>query len=195
MTFRHVLVSLAVTCLCACSSDDTIVSLNVAATDRVPVVERMQVTFKQGSRSYEYKFAPPKDTNEEDPEFVPSIQNSFYQRITLPGDWDESAALVSVEAFQEGGGKFAPPLVDETEITLRPNGVVAAYVRLDIAEEPPPPMGGAGGQGGAGGEGGAPAGEAGATGEGGTPSAGGAPSDGGVPSVGGAGAGGAGGAG
>jgi hypothetical protein len=192
MTFRHVLVSLAVTCLCACSSDDTIVSLNVAATDRVPVVERLQVTIKQGPHTYAYEFAPPKDSSSE-PESVESIKNSFFQRITLPGDWDDSDALVSVEAFQKGGAEFAPPLVDETQITLRPNGVVAAYVKLDIPEEPPA-MGGAGGEGGAGagGEAGTPPSAGGAAGEGGSPSNGGVPSDGGAPIVGGAGAGGAG---
>lgn len=191
MTFRHVLVSLAVTCLCACSSDDTIVSLNVAATDRVPVVDGLQVTIKQGSHTYAYEFTPPTDTSPE-PDKVESIKNSFFHRITLPGDWDDANALVSVEALKKGGGSFAPPLVDETEITLRPNGAVVAYVKLDIPEDVP--MGGAGGEGGGGsdGEAGASGNEAGAAGEGGTTTAGGAPSDGGVPSVGGAGAGGAG---
>lgn len=190
MTFRHVLVSLAVTCLCACSSDDTIVSLNVAATDRVPVVERLQVKIKQGSHTHAYDFAPPTDSTAA-PDSVESIKNSFFQRITLPGDWDEADALVSVEAFQKGGAEFAPPLVDETQITIRPNGVVAAYVKLDIPEQPP--MGGAGGEGGAGpaGEAGAPATEGGAPAQGGALGQGGEPSEGGAPSAGAAGAGGA----
>ena len=193
MTFRHVLVSLAVTCLCACSSDDTIVSLNVTATDRVPAVEHLQVTFKQGSHTYAYAFAPPEETSAE-PDSVKSIKNSFFQRITLPGDWDEANATVSVEALQEGDAKFAPPLVDETQVTIRPNGVVAAFVKLDIPEAPPPPMGGAGGEGGvgAGGSAGAPASEGGAPGDGGTTSAGGVSGEGGAPSAGEAGAGGAG---
>jgi hypothetical protein len=177
MTFRHVLVSLAATCLCACSSDDTIVSLNVAATDRVPLVETIEVTIEQGSHSYTYELAPPTDTSPE-PEEVESIKNSFFKRISLPGDWDESTALISVEAFQEGGKRFSPPLVDDTEVTLRPNGVVAAYVKLDIPEEPPM---GAGGEGGAANEGGA-----GAPAEGGAPSAGGGTNEGGLPSAGGA---------
>jgi hypothetical protein len=185
MTFRHVLVSLAVTCLCACSSDDTIVSLNVTATDRVPAVEHLQVTVKQGSHTYAYAFAPPEETSAE-PDSVKSIKNSFFQRITLPGDWDESKATVSVEALQEGDAKFTPPLVDETQVTIRPNGVVAAFVKLDIPEEPPP-MGGAGGDGGAGAGGGA-----GAPGDGGTSSACGVSGEGGAPSAGEAGAGGAG---
>lgn len=167
MTFRHVFVSLAVTCLVACSSDDTIVSLNVTATDRVPVVERMQVTFKQGSRSFVYDFAPPEDNATE--ETPASIKNSFFQRITLPGDWDEAEAKISVEAFGEGDDSFDPPLVDDTTAKIEPEGVVAAYVELDIPE--PPPVGGAGGEG----AGGAPS-------DGGAPAEGGAPSSGGVPS-------------
>jgi hypothetical protein len=161
MTLRHVFVSLAVTCLAACSSDDTIVSLNVTATDRVPVVERMQVTIKQGSRSFVYDFKPPNDISTA-PEGVSSVQNSFFERITLPGDWDEAEARISVEAFQEEGDSFAPPLTDDTAVTIVPEGAVAAYVQLDIPAEPPPPEGGAGGEGGggAGNEGGAPAGGA-----------------------------------
>jgi hypothetical protein len=167
MTLRHVFVSLSVACLAACSSGDTIVSLNVTATDRVPVVERIQVTFKQGSHSYVHDFAPPKETSGDD---VESIKNGFYQRITLPGDWDEATAKISIEAFQDGGGSFTPALTDETTVTLEPEGVVAAYVELDIPE--PPPVGGAGGEG----AGGAP-------GEGGTSPAGGVANDaGGMPS-------------
>jgi hypothetical protein len=174
MTFRHVLVSLAVTCLCACSSDDTIVSLNVTATDRVPAVEQLHVTFKQGSHSYAYTFTPPQETSDSGE----SIKNSFYQRITLPGDWEDSGATVSVEATQEGDAPFTPPLVDETRITIRPNGVVAAFVKLDIPEEMP--MTGGAGEGG-GGAGGAPASEGGAPGAAGAVSSGGVPSEGGVP--------------
>jgi len=161
MTFRHVLVSLAVTCLCACSSDDTIVSLNVNASDRVPVVDHLQVSVKQDSHSFSYEFAPPTETSMEG---AKSIKNSFFQRITLPGDWNEADALVTVEAFQENGDAFDPRLVSETQITLRPNGTVAAYAKFDIKEQPPMNEGGAGG---ASAEGGAPA-DGGGTGEGGT---------------------------
>jgi hypothetical protein len=169
MTLRHVFVSLSVTCLVACSSSDTIVSLNVAATDRVPVVERIQVTFKQGSHSYVHDFAPPNDTSAE-PDGVSSIKNGFFQRITLPGDWDEAVAKISVEAFKEGGDSFEPALTDETTVQLEPEGVVAAYVQLDIPE--PPPEGGEGGEG----AGGAP-GAAGSSNQ-----AGAAASEGGAPS-------------
>jgi hypothetical protein len=156
MTLRHVFVSLAVTCLAACSSDDTIVSLNVTATDRVPVVETMKVTFKQGSRSYVYDFKPPTETSAA-PDSVSSVKNSFFERITLPGDWDEAEATVAVEAFKVGGGSFSPALTDDTTVVIQPDGAAAAYVELDIPEAPPPPAeGGAGGEGGTPGEGGAP---------------------------------------
>lgn len=173
MTLRHVFVSLAVACLCACSSDDTIVSLNVTATDRVPVVKTMKVTFKQGSRSFVYDFDPPNDIST-GPEGKSSIKNSFFERITLPDDWDEAETRVSVEAFTATGAEFDPPLVDDTKVKVEEHGVVAAYVELDIPEAPPPPMGGAGGEG----AGGAPS-------DGGAPTEGGAPSNGGAPSEGG----------
>ena len=177
MSLRHVFVSLSVACLAACSSGDTIVSLNVTATDRVPVVERLHVTFKQGSHSYVHDFTPPKETSDDE---VDSIKNGFFERITLPGDWNEAAAKITVEAFQKGGSPFDPALTDETTVTLQPEGVVAAYVKLDIPE--PPPVGGAGGEaaGGASGAGGAP-GEGGASPTGGVPNdAGGTPGEGGA---------------
>lgn len=153
MTFRHVWVSLAALTFVACSSDDTIVALNVTATDRVPAVERLQVTFTQGSRKLVREFEPPSEESSppEGEEPVTSIKNSFFERLTLPDDWQEAEAKLVIEAFQEGGEPFEPALVDETTFTVHPNAVVAAYVRLDIPEEPP--MGGEGGAGGEGGEG------------------------------------------
>lgn len=163
MTFRHVCVSLAaLTFAAACSSDDTIVTLNVTATDRVPAVERLEVTFTQGSRKLVREFEPPSETSSppEGEEPVTSIKNSFFERLTLPDDWENAEATLAIEAFQEGGEPFSPPLVDETTFTVHPNAVVAAYVELDIPEEPPPMTG----EGGAGGEGGGVGGAGGADG-------------------------------
>jgi hypothetical protein len=163
MTFRHVWVSLAaLTFVAACSSDDTVVSLNVSATDRVPAVERLQVTFTQGSRKLVREFEPPSEESSppEGEEPVTSIKNTFFKRLTLPEDWVEAEAKLVIQAFQEGGEPFDPPLVDEATFTVLPNEVVAVFVDLDIPEEPPPPMGGEGGAGGAG-AGGAGTGDAG----------------------------------
>lgn len=174
MTFRHVWVSLAaLTFVAACSSDDTIVTLNVTATDRVPAVQRLQVTFTQGSRKLVRDFEPPSEKSNppEGEEPVTSIKNSFFKRLTLPDDWEEADAKLVVEAFQEGGEPFDPPLVDEATVRIHPNEVVAAYVALDIPEPPPP-----GGEGGAGGAGAGGAG-AGGDGSGGTTSSGGAGAD------------------
>lgn len=184
MTIRHVIVSLAaVSGLAACSSGDTIVSLNVSATDAVPVVDELRVTITQGSREHVARFAPPRDmpTGENAP--PPSIKNTFFERIKLPDGWEEANATVEVEASDENGDPFMPALVDETSVTIQPEGVVVAYVQLDIPAAGTGGTGGAGGAGGAGGEPGAGAGgvpanagaggepaSAGATGEAGAPS-------------------------
>src|SRR5687768_5980278 len=126
MTFRHVWVSLAaLTFAAACSSDDTVVSVNVSATDRVPAVERLQVTFTQGSRKLVREFEPPSDESSppEGEEPVTSIKNNFFERLTLPDDWEKAEAKLAVEAFQKGGAPFDPPLVDETTFTVHPNAV------------------------------------------------------------------------
>lgn len=168
MTFRRVVVSLAaVWALSACSDGDTIVALNVTATDAVPVVEQLHVTITQGSRRHVQNFAPPTETPTGEDAPPPSIKNSFFERITLPEGWSEEPTRIKVEAQQADGSPLEPPLSDETTVTLEPDGVVAAYIELDIPQEMP---GGEGGAGGAG-AGGAGAGGAGAAGE----AAGGAP--------------------
>src|SRR5690349_24111793 len=98
MTFRHVIVSLAtVSGLAVCSGGDTIVSLNVSATDAVPVVDELRVTITQGSREHVARFAPPIETPTGDAPPPPSIKNTFFERITLPDDWDEADATLEVE--------------------------------------------------------------------------------------------------
>jgi hypothetical protein len=161
MTFRRVLVSLAAVCaLSACSNGDTIVALNVTATDAVPMVEQLHVTITQGSRRHVQDFAPPTETPTGEDAPPPSIKNSFFQRLTLPDGWAEEPALIKVEAQHSDGSPFEPPLSDETTVTLRPEGVVAAYIELNIPAEEPSNAGGAGGAGGAGASGGEAAGGA-----------------------------------
>jgi hypothetical protein len=182
MTFRHVMVSLAaVSGLAACSGGDTIVSLNVSATDAVPVVSELRVTITQGSREHVARITPPTETPTGDMPPPPSIKNTFFERIKLPDGWENANAVVDVVASDEDGDAFVPALGDETTVKIRPEGVVAAYVQLDI---PAPGTGGSGGSGGAsaGGAGGESAGgspsSAGATGEAG--SGAGAPAEGGA---------------
>jgi hypothetical protein len=174
MTFRHVMVSLAaVSGLAACSGGDTIVSLNVSATDAVPVVSELRVTITQGSREHVARITPPTETPTGDMAPPPSIKNTFFERIKLPDGWENADAVVDVVASDEDGSAFVPPLGDETTVKIRPEGVVAAYVQLDI---PAPGTGGSGGAGGAsaGGAGGESAGGAGGESAGGSPSSAGA---------------------
>jgi uncharacterized membrane protein YgcG len=153
MTIRHAFVSLAaIIGLAACSDEDTIVSLNVTASDAVPVVDTLRVTITQGSRKHVSNFAPPIETptapeGEQPP--PPSIKNSFFQRITLPEGWSESSASVDVVALQGNGEPFSPSFSAMTTAVIQPEGVVAAFVKLDLPAPPEPP-GGDGGAGGAG---------------------------------------------
>jgi hypothetical protein len=188
MTFRRFVVSLISVCaLLACSDDDAVVALNVTAGDDVPVVDQLHVTITQGSRKFVYDFAPPTEPGMGDA--GPSIKNSFFERITLPDDFEDENALVHVEARHTGGAPFVPPLTSETTVGIVEDGAVAAYVTLAFPVPPPDQGGeaGAGGEGGAagaGGESGAGAGgeggDVGAGDEGGAGGASGAPSNGGT---------------
>jgi hypothetical protein len=194
MTFRRVIVSLAaVWALSACSSGDTIVALNVSATDSVPVVDKLQVTFVQGSRRHVLSFAPPTEDPNGSADPPASIKNSFFERLTLPDGWAEEEVSIQVQAQDSDGNALEPELSDDTTVTLQPNGVVAAYVSLDIPAEPPPPSGEGGAGGGGGGGGGEPSVGGQGGGQGGE-AAGGAPASGGAASAGEGGLGGAAGA-
>jgi len=156
MTFRRLGVALLFVCpVFACSNDDSIISLNVTAGADVPVVDQLHVTVTQGSRRFVYDFAPPTEPGMGDA--GPSIQNSFFHRITLPGDFRGDDALLHVEAQHAGGTPFNPPLADEKTVHIEEHGVVAAFVTLEFPSAKPPGMGegGAGGEAGAGAEGGA----------------------------------------
>lgn len=148
MTFRRLAVSLASVCaLLACADQAAVVALNVTAAADVPVVAQLHVTITQGSRQFVYDFAPPIEAGEGDA--GPSIQHSFFERITLPKDFDDQAARVLVEALQAGAVPFSPPLSSETSVRIAADGAVAAYVTLAFPPLPPP----------------APSGDAGAAGE------------------------------
>jgi hypothetical protein len=177
MTFRRFAVSLLSVCsLFACSDDDTIVALNVTAGADVPVVDQLHVTITQGSRKFVYDFKPPIDAATDDAEA--SIKDSFFERITLPDSFADQDALVQVEALKAGGASFDPTLTDETTVHIEENGVVAAYVKLELPVTVPPETG-AGGAGGAGGEAGATS-EGGADGTASEGGAGGAAAEGGA---------------
>lgn len=158
MTFRRLAVSLVSVCaLLACSGEDAVVALNVTASDNVPVVQQLHVTITQGSRRLVHDFEPPTESGKEDA--GPSIQNSFFERITLPDSFEDGEALLHVEALQAGAVPFTPPLTSETTVDIDDNGAVAAYVTLAFPAalpEPEPGDGGAGGQGGASDSGGSP---------------------------------------
>jgi hypothetical protein len=167
MTFRRFAVSLFSVCsLLACSDDDSIVALNVTAGADVPVVDQIHVTITQGSRKLVYDFKPPVEEAKD--EGAASIKDTFFERITLPDGFEDQDALVQVEALQAGRTPFDPPLTDETTVHIEENGVVAAYVKLELPmmePEPEPAAGGAGGEAGATSESGA----SGAAGQGGAP--------------------------
>ncbi|HKO46664.1 MAG TPA: hypothetical protein VJV79_03025 [Polyangiaceae bacterium] len=151
MTFRRFAVSLVSVCaLLACADEASVVALNVTAGADVPVVDRLHVTITQGSRKFVYDFTPPTEAAMGDA--GPSIQNSFFERITLPESFEDQDAQVLVEALQAGNVPFDPPLTDETTVRVEEDGAVAAYVKLELpAVVTPPVMTGDGGAAGAGG--------------------------------------------
>jgi len=117
MTFRRFAVSLISVCaLLACSDEASIVALNVTAGADVPVVDQLHVTFTQASHKFDYEFSPPTEPGMGDA--GPSIQDSFFQRITLPDDFDDEDVLIQVEALQAGGVPYTPPLSSETTVSV-----------------------------------------------------------------------------
>jgi hypothetical protein len=131
---RGLLARLAVASLCACSSGDTILALNVSSSDDVGLVNELRVTVTQeGNAPIRQTFAPPLKELEKDAGRV--IQPQFYRRIELPESWDEAPAEVAVQAISPNG---AAPLSASTTTKIKPGAAVAAFVEL---ERPKPDSG------------------------------------------------------
>ena len=135
--------------LFACSSGDTIVSLNVNSSSDVEMVTRLHVKFAQGNASYEEDLVPPtKDVQVQGAAGGVNktvIVSSFYPRITLPAAFKDGEATVDLEAYDD-----AQLIVDPAPVSieLEEKETVAAFVDLKPATAP---AGGSGGAGGAGG--------------------------------------------
>lgn len=135
---RFAVFATAASALLACSTDDTIVALNVEATSDVGVVETLSVSITQsGQTPVVTAFQPPTAGD------AGVIDSSFFERIKLPEDWKKARADILVEALNASGTRITS---DTTQVTIRPEGAVAAFVELTtIVPEPPPSEGGAGG--------------------------------------------------
>jgi hypothetical protein len=135
----------------ACGEDgDTVIAVNVSSPDAVGVVAALNVTITQQGNSFMTTLTPPTETKEEGPDdakmMVTSIQNAWYERITLDG-WGERPTIVSITGADDRGNTFE----DATEVEVVPNGAVAAFLELAVPpapEMPAEPADGAGGSGG-----------------------------------------------
>jgi hypothetical protein len=122
----------------ACSEDgDTVVAVNITATDDVGIVSVLNVSIVQGANTQTAMLTPPLEETEitvnDAAVMVTSIQNAqWFERITLSGSWKGDDAMVSVSAVDDTGMSFT----DEVTVEIVPGGAVAAFLELAV---PPPP--------------------------------------------------------
>jgi len=138
----------AATAFSGCEQLDTTVAVNISSTDDVGVVGALNLTISQGANVFATTLTPPVQTEKivsEEMEGMPattstvySIENDFFERITLDESWSEEEAIVSVSASDDRGQSFA----DTATIEIVHNGAVAAFVELAL---PDPEAEGAGG--------------------------------------------------
>jgi hypothetical protein len=132
--------------LFACSSGDTIVSLNVNSSSDVELVTRLHVKFVQGNASHEVDLVPP--TREVQVEGAADgvnktvIASSFYRRITLPAAFKDGEATLDVEAYNDAQLILDPAPIS---IELEEKETVAAFVELKPATSAGGGTGGTGG--------------------------------------------------
>jgi hypothetical protein len=120
----------AVSLLCSCAADDTIVAVNVNATDQVGNPSAIVITITQaGQTPVNRELAPPTRPIDGGT----AIRQMFFERVTLPESWESGPAKVRVEARN---GASVSVTSEEVEIEIRDEGAVAAYV--DLGEEPEP---------------------------------------------------------
>lgn len=140
-----------VVCSSACAEDETVVAVNINSTDEVGNPSALVITISQSGQAAVMKeIEPPTRTQDSGV----SIKPEFFERVSLPDDWERAKSEVKVEA-KDGRGVY---LSAKTEVTVRPGGAVAAYVELGKKPDMPVTeddagtagMGGAGGMGAAG---------------------------------------------
>lgn len=123
---RNTLLAAAIA-IAGCSTEDTIVALNISF-DTVPEsLDSLAVTITQSGRdTFTTKITPPTMPVDGGT----AIKPSFYERLTLPDDWTDAAARVKVEA-KSGSGQTLESAEVDTEI--REEGTVAVFVKLGAA--------------------------------------------------------------
>ena len=120
-----------------CAADDTIVALTVNSGDDVGAVASLHVTVRQeGGRELVTDLAAQSELTDAGR----VILRSYFERLTLSGDWEHAPAQIEVEAQDEDGASL---FTAETTVRIRPEAAVAATVMLG-AEDAPAPMDDAG---------------------------------------------------
>ena len=113
-----------------CTASDTVVSVNINSTDEVGNPSRLVITITQtGQSPVTREFAPP--TRAIDGGMA--IKQMFFERVSLPASWESGPAEVKVDA-KNGDRVYVSA---ETDISVRAEGAVAAFV--DLGKEPEPP--------------------------------------------------------
>src|SRR5690606_29753448 len=138
--------------LCACGTEETIVAVNVDF-DGVGAASSLTLEISQSGDTVTRQLTELATTTTDET----TTLNSFYERVAVPDSWSESPATVTGTLIDATG---APVYVDQTEVTIRPEGAVVAFLQFPPEmEEPEEPDPNAGGTGGTGGDGGGTAGD------------------------------------
>jgi hypothetical protein len=123
--------AIAMSMLCGCTASDTVVSVNINSSDQVGNPNSLVITITQpGQLPVTRELAPP--TRAIDGGMA--IKQMFFERVMLPESWESGPALVKVDA-KDGRGVY---LSAETDVQVRAEGAVAAFV--DLGEDPEPPV-------------------------------------------------------
>lgn len=128
---RAVLASCLLTLPClSCADEDTILALNVDSKAEVGAVDQLEVTVSQtGKAPFQFTFAPPL---KQEKDASPSIDEDFFERITLPGSFESGPIVVAVRAENRAGRTF----MDQTMVQLHAGEATAAFIELGM--DPPP---------------------------------------------------------
>src|SRR5256885_1418102 len=114
-----------------CSSEDTVVALNVEFKTPLEGLSTLQVTIAQpGQAPNVSSITPPTDPTDAGPK----IKAKFFERITLPDGWQEEPATIQVDAKSASGSTLESQM---TTAGIVEHGAVAAFVTF--GQPPPPP--------------------------------------------------------
>jgi hypothetical protein len=119
----------------SCSSDDTLVAVNVAIQRELDALATFSVTITEPDQTPLVRtITPPREPSDGGTK----LKTAFFERIVLPDSWNSAPATIHVEAQRADGSTLATA---DATADIHHQGAVVAYVTFPADAAPMPDAG------------------------------------------------------